>query len=160
MHNLAKLAPRVLRVLNSNILSNKLYHRTILAGLRKYVQEERKKWDLFSHAVTYAYNTQTHSSTGFSPFELVLSRAPASLVIGNSATVPLEEETVKSVKNLFAVRLRKMLERADKNLRNAQERYKRNFDAHVSPDPHTYVAGDQVFVSSHSAFAAGSTLCR
>ena len=124
------------------------FNRTILAGLRKYVQEERQKWDLFSHAVTYAYNTRTHSSTGFSPFELVLSRAPASLVIGNSATVPLEEETVKSVKNLFAVRLRKMLERADKNLRKAQERYKRNFDARVSPDPHTLVAGDQVFLRS------------
>ena len=91
-------------------------NRTILAGLRKYVQKERKNWDLFSHAVRYAHNTRTHSSTGFSPLELVLSRAPASLVIGNSATVPLGEETVKSVKGLFAVQLRKMLERAEKNL--------------------------------------------
>ena len=124
------------------------FNRTILAVLRKYVQEERQKWDLFSHAVTYAYNTWTHSSTGFSPltFELVLSRAPDSLVIGNSATVPLEEETVKSVKSLFAVRLRKMLERADKNLRKAQERYKRNFDARVSPDPHTMLLAPSVFL--------------
>ena len=122
------------------------FNRTILAGLRKYVQEERKKWDLFSHAVTYAYNTQTHSSTGFSSFELALLRAPASLVIGNSATVPLEEVTVKSVKNLFVVRLRKTLERADKNLWKAQERYKRNFNARVCPDSHVYVSGDQMFL--------------
>ena len=122
------------------------FNRTILAALRKCVKEERKTWDLFSHAVTFAYNTQTHASTGYPPFELVLSRTPTSLVIGNPATIALNEDPVKTVKELFAVRLRKMMDRADKNLRKAQLRYKRNFDARVRPDPHDYSAGDQVFL--------------
>ena len=122
------------------------FNRTILAALRKYVREERKTWDLFSHAVTYAYNTQTHASTGYPQFELVLSRAPTSLVIGNPATIALNEDTVKTVKELFAVRLRKMMYRADKNLREAQLRYKSNFDARMRPDSHDYSAEDQVFL--------------
>ena len=60
--------------------------------------------------------------------------------------IALNEETIKSVKELFAVRLRKMMDRADKNLRRAQLRYKRDFDARVRPDPHDYFAGDQVFL--------------
>ena len=76
----------------------------------------------------------------------MLSRAPTSLVIGNPATIALNEDTVKKVKELFAVRLRKMMDRADKNLRKAQLRYKRNFDTRVRPDPHDYSAGDQVFL--------------
>ena len=56
------------------------FNRTILAALRKYVREERKTWDLFSHAVMYAYNTQPHASTGYPPFELVLSLRSCSLL--------------------------------------------------------------------------------
>ena len=55
------------------------FNRTIINALRHYVADQPKDWDLFTDALTFAYNTQVHSSTGVSPFELVLSRRPPTL---------------------------------------------------------------------------------
>ena len=52
------------------------FNRTLTSALRKYVGEHPKDWDLFSDAMTFAYNTQVHRTTNIAPFELVLARAP------------------------------------------------------------------------------------
>jgi hypothetical protein len=52
------------------------FNRTILARLRALAGEEQGTWDLYSTAITYAYNTQVHASTGYAPFDLILSRPP------------------------------------------------------------------------------------
>jgi transposase InsO family protein len=52
------------------------FNRTILARLRALAGEEQGTWDLYSTAITYAYNTQVHASTGYAPFDLILSRTP------------------------------------------------------------------------------------
>ena len=57
------------------------FNRTLTSALRKYVGDHPKDWDLFSDAVTFAYNTQVHRNTNIAPFELVLARAPKSLAL-------------------------------------------------------------------------------
>ncbi|CDF32470.1 unnamed protein product [Chondrus crispus] len=57
------------------------FNRTLTSALRKYVGEHPKDWDLFSDAVTFAYNTQVHRTTNIAPFELVLARAPRSIAL-------------------------------------------------------------------------------
>lgn len=39
---------------------------------------------MFTDSLTYAYNTQPHSSTGIYPFELVLARPPPVLAMENN----------------------------------------------------------------------------
>jgi transposase InsO family protein len=57
------------------------FNRTILSQLRKYIGEHQNDWDLFNGALTYAYNTQVHTPTGCTPFELILSRPPSTLIL-------------------------------------------------------------------------------
>lgn len=57
------------------------FNRTFLSALRKYIGDHPKDWDLFSDAVTFAYNTQIHRTTNMAPFELVLARAPKSVAL-------------------------------------------------------------------------------
>lgn len=63
------------------------FNRTMLAALRHYVADHPKEWDLFTDALTYAYNTQVHRTTKLAPFELVISRAPSSLSIQAQPTI-------------------------------------------------------------------------
>ena len=53
-----------------------LYSRTIIAMLRKYVNEHQDDWDQYATALTYACNNHVHRSTGTTPLSLVLSRPP------------------------------------------------------------------------------------
>ena len=55
------------------------FNRTILAALRHYVADHPKNWDLFTDALTYAYNTQVLSSTGVAPFEVIFFAQTAGL---------------------------------------------------------------------------------
>ena len=57
------------------------FNRTIIASLRHYVNDHPKDWDLFTDALTYAYNTQRHKSTKHAPFELVLARRPPTMAL-------------------------------------------------------------------------------
>ena len=57
------------------------FNRTILASLRAFVGDNPKAWPEFVGPITYAYNTQVHPSLGVTPFQLVLSKPPGSVII-------------------------------------------------------------------------------
>eukprot|EP00171_Calliarthron_tuberculosum_P023733 IDg23733t1 len=48
----------------------------MLSSLRRFIADHPKDWDIYTDALTYAYNTQAHSSTGYAPMELTISRLP------------------------------------------------------------------------------------
>ena len=54
---------------------------TPTSALRMCVGEHPDDWDLFSDAVTIAYNTQHHRITNIAPVELVFARALRSLAL-------------------------------------------------------------------------------
>jgi transposase InsO family protein len=60
---------------------------TIFDSIAHYVtiQEE---WDLDLATATFAYNNTQHTSTGFTPFELVLARPPSALFLTPSEDDP------------------------------------------------------------------------
>ena len=55
------------------------YNPTILAALRTYVADHPKDWDLYTDALTYAYNCLPHTSTDVAPFDLVFYKPPGPL---------------------------------------------------------------------------------
>ena len=65
------------------------YNRTILAALRTNVADHRKDWDLYTDALTYAYNCLPQTLTDVTPFDLVLSKPPGPLAL---KPMPKKEE--------------------------------------------------------------------
>jgi transposase InsO family protein len=100
------------------------FNRTILSPLREYVGEHQNDWDLFNGAMTYAYNTQVHTSTGCTPFEIILSRPPPSLILQPESAL-LETSTlgqVNDIKTSFLRRLRTLIPQAQAAIVRARER--------------------------------------
>jgi hypothetical protein len=52
--------------------------KTLKEILRCYINESHTNYDLLLKQVMYAYNTTRHSSTGFTPYEVVFGRKPVS----------------------------------------------------------------------------------
>ena len=118
------------------------FNRTILAAIRHYAADHPKDWDLYTDALTFAYNTQVHSTTGVSPFELVLSRPPAALSM--EAKPELQGLSASELRLRWKQRLEALINTASAGLRRTQRRYKRNFDRRLrnsneDPKPGSYV---------------------
>lgn len=123
------------------------FNRTILSAIRHYCADHPDEWDLFTDAITYAYNTQTHTALGVSPFQLILSRPPPSLSM--DARPPLlAAESAKDNWLRWKRRLGILMETATPSLAKAQARYKANFDQHVRPTARPIGVGDWVYVRS------------
>lgn len=65
-------------------------NRTLQDILSSYVSAHWDDWDQLVSLAVYAYNTSTHESTGFSPYELVFGRI---------ARTPLELDSDIPLKN-------------------------------------------------------------
>jgi transposase InsO family protein len=125
------------------------HNRTILSQLRKYIGDHQDDWDLFNGALTYAYNTQVHSSTGHAPFQLILSRPPKLTIIQPSSTsidVTLGKSHIDNFRLMFLQRLRSLQSNADTAIRHAGLRYQRNADRNYRTlDPQNLV-GHRVWI--------------
>jgi transposase InsO family protein len=120
------------------------FNRTILNSLRGYIAANQNNWDEFTSALTFAYNARVHTAIGLAPFELVLSRPPVTLSTENPSTeIEISAETEKL---RFLRRLKELLPMAAERLRMAQQRYKRNYDAHVRPKNQGIPEGGWVYV--------------
>ena len=153
---IAKLIRETCRMLGVKNLYTTTYHpqtngqverlnRTILASLRHYVAEHAKDWDLFSDALTYAYNTQAHESTSVAPFELVLSRPPAPLAFEATPSIdPVSDEAQYQKK--WTTYAKALTSTARNEIVNRQLRHKRGFDDRVMPYKEDVTVGTYVFL--------------
>jgi hypothetical protein len=93
------------------------------------VSERENDWDEFTSALTFGYNCRIHSSLGYAPFELILSRPPPSL----SVETPEKgmTDTAETARMRFLDRLTEMRPLAKKKLAEAQASYKATFDRSV-----------------------------
>ncbi|CAF1061670.1 unnamed protein product [Brachionus calyciflorus] len=69
--------------------------RTLKAMIRGYVAENQQNWDENIEKLTFAYNTAEHSTTGYSPHEMVFGeppRIPLDLVFDLSEEVNKHQE--------------------------------------------------------------------
>jgi hypothetical protein len=53
----------------------------VIADAITHYISKQEEWDEYSATTTFAYNNTVHSTTGFTPFELVLSRTPSVLSV-------------------------------------------------------------------------------
>ena len=91
--------------------------------LRCYVEDHPSDWCLYARSLCYAYNTSVHSAINTTPFHLLLSRPPPEFTL-----VPRTRSTpAKVTREDFERRLEVAIGKACASLREAQERYKRNY---------------------------------
>ena len=121
------------------------FNRTILSALRHYVAEHPRDWDLFSDALTYAYNTQAHASTMLAPFELVLSRPPPAISIESRPTMDAADDAY-TYRERWKYWLTQLMSTASAELEKRQARYKRNFEARLRRPVQQISEGSFVFV--------------
>ena len=94
--------------------------RIVKRYLLKYVTSVGGEWDFWINEETYAYNTSAHSSTWFSPVELMFGRKdriPLDIMYGivNSEGLPFNISEFKK-------KLEKMYELANENMNTRQSK--------------------------------------
>ena len=119
------------------------FNRTIKSAIRSYLTDHPKDWDLYTGALTFAYNCQPHSSTALAPFELILSRPPPPLALKSQPRIgrgPIE------TRDRWKTWLEKALTETKERLARAQVRYKRNYDQHLRKQTEVIKTDDYVFL--------------
>jgi hypothetical protein len=120
------------------------FNMTILNSLRGYVSEHQDDWDEYTSALTFAYNCRIHTFLGLAPFELILSRPPATLAVESPESG--SDNPPSTVELKVFEQLKGLLPMTRRQLADAQDRYKRIFDRRVRPKNSSLSKGSYVFV--------------
>jgi len=132
------------------------FNRTMGRILDHYVAEHPTTLDQLLPALTLAYNTQPHAATKVAPFELVNPLGVASWFIKDltrrsryPATAQRGAHAEKKEQAAFLTRMVRLIPRIREALAAAQQRYKRNHDARIRPQPPGLEVGGFAFKRHH-----------
>lgn len=118
-------------------------HSTLKEYLRPFVNENPHTWDLYLNTAMFSYNTNVHSTTNFSPFELLFGFKP---YIPKSIDT-LENNTYTDYIRVLNHRLYYSRQKALQNIQLSKERSKKQYDSRTKPV--TYNINDMVYVRCH-----------
>lgn len=121
------------------------FNATFVPQIAKLQDKENNNWDEFLLPVVFAYNTGTHSTTNYSPFQLLF---------GGEPRLPTDEQIPAFIfrkPNDYYEQLRKSMKvihtHAHENIIRKQHQYKTQYDKR-RPDPH-YAIHDRVLIRRH-----------
>lgn len=126
-------------------------NKQLKIAMRIYHSKEHKTWDQNIHFFELAYNTSTHSSTGFSPAKLFLGREikhPLDLAWNLSELVPDDPEA--NTEDLWQA--------AVTNLRKARQKREQQYNAGRQDNP--FKEGDWVMYRLHPQSKAADGITR
>ncbi|GAU35886.1 hypothetical protein TSUD_383780 [Trifolium subterraneum] len=107
-------------------------------GMPRSMQYKPGLWGKYLHLVEWHYNTTIHSSTGYSPFQVVFGKLPPSLPTYIAGSSHLEAlDTTLTDRDTILQMLRKKLEKAQTAMK---------FYADKKRLPHPFKVGDLVLV--------------
>ena len=105
------------------------FNRTIQEVLSKFVNTQQTNWDELLQPSIFAYNTSIHSSTGFSPFEMIHGYLPT-MPIDKDLIFPKPPEAasswVKSIHERARVLQEAGLKRQTKRAQTQAKQYNKN----------------------------------
>lgn len=117
-------------------------HRVLKEYLRHYIKEDESNWEDWIPYAVHVYNTSTHTSTGYTPFQLVY---------GFKSTMPSILQGNPSVQNTyddFVAELRNRMQTAHlvarENLMSAKEQSKEQYDKNARVP--IFLIGDKVLL--------------
>jgi hypothetical protein len=125
------------------------FNRTVIEFMCAYVSENQKDWDELVAIAKYAYNIKPHSSTGYTPFELVTSVPQDSFLAQMESTPDQSSVTKAEYRNEFLAKVSSFCKLARETLATQQERYRRAYDAHVRTTTRILTVGDLAYVKTY-----------
>ncbi|CAI2345915.1 unnamed protein product [Caenorhabditis sp. 36 PRJEB53466] len=125
--------------------------RTFHSIMAKYVNEKHTDWDLLLPAITFCYNTSTHSTTQETPFYLMFGRDPVFHVdrILNPEPTALKTIDAEQLRESLTTTLQEAWTTAREHAVKAQETFKANADTAVKPSD--IKPGDRVLMKNYGA---------
>ncbi|CAN8067066.1 unnamed protein product [Agarophyton chilense] len=125
------------------------FNCTLLDRLAHYFSEHQLDWDDYVAPVVYVYNTQVQASTGTTPFDLTLTRAPPPIAVDLQESI-IPQEITEGMNPTQAKRysrrcVDRIIQSARTVLTKAQRHYKINFDKAVWNIP-AFGKGDLVYL--------------
>ena len=101
-------------------------HRVLAKYLRHYVKEDQTNWDQWVPFATYVYNTTEHTTTRFTPYELLFGR-PSVLPIALKGP-PEPQYNYDDYVSELKSRLRTSHQRAHQSLLRSKNKSKEHYD--------------------------------
>lgn len=102
------------------------FHRTLADMLSMYISPDHRNWDTILPFVTFAYNTATQKTTGYSPFFLVFGRSPSITFESTFFYAPVPSEA--SSQEQYVSRLAHCRELARSRTQTQQQERKTRYD--------------------------------
>ncbi len=124
------------------------FNKTLCIALGKQVNSHLNDWDTFLTASLFAYRTQRHDSTGFTPFELLYGRQPrlpGHPIPGQPNFGELTSAELSECAEQLAVTMDLNGRTALKRIKSAQERQQRNYNKRLKKSEELEV-GDFVMI--------------
>ncbi|XP_038207042.1 uncharacterized protein LOC119828829 [Zerene cesonia] len=119
-------------------------HSTLKEYLKSYVNEQQDNWPRYVYTAMHAYNTNVHSTTHFSPHELMFGNKP---ILPNSIFSEEPGTTYSDYIRMLQHRLKHCREKALEFIRRSKETSKNYYDSRTRPI--TYKIGDFVYLKNH-----------
>lgn len=121
-------------------------HRTLAEYLRSYIDKDPLVWDEWIPFAMFAYNTSIHSSTKFTPHELLFG---TEVVLPTKFLAkPTQSYNYDNYANEMRARLQISHQMARENILLQKERSKNNYDKNSSPME--FQVGEQVLVRNET----------
>ncbi|XP_063834919.1 uncharacterized protein LOC135084105 [Ostrinia nubilalis] len=107
-------------------------HSTLKEYLKSFVNTNQDNWPTYVYTAMHTYNTTVHSSTKFTPYELVFGHKP---LIPNSVYESGPGTTYSDYTKMLQHKFKYTREKARENILNSKETSKTYYDSHSKPPP-------------------------
>lgn len=119
-------------------------HSTLKEYLKSFVDEDQSNWSRYIYTAILAYNTNTHSTTNYTPYELIFGHKP---FIPDSIYDPSPNTTYPEYLKMLCHRLKLSRDKAVENIQHSKEKSKVYYDNHTRSVK--YNVGDLVYLKNH-----------
>lgn len=119
-------------------------HSTLKEYLKSFVNENQTNWHKFVYTAMLTYNSTIHTTTQFTPFELIFGHKP---YIPDSVFDLRTDITYPEYIKMLHHRLKVSREKAIQNINASKERSKHYYDRHTRSVQ--YKIGEYVYVKNH-----------